>query len=184
MQAEFTDLGLRTLQLDASRFAAPRGADDLILLVIEDVTERRGLEETLKQRTRALEDADRRKDEFLAMLGHELRNPLAAVRNCLEILKSDTLDARAREDCREMMERQVRHLTRLTDDLLDVSRITRGRIELRRERLDLRDLVTSGVELSPPRASARRNGCSALPARSRSRSWAIRSAWARWWPTC
>jgi PAS domain S-box-containing protein len=150
LEAEFRELGPRTLQLDASRFAASGGADDLILLVIEDITERRRLEQALQQRTRALEDADRRKDEFLAMLGHELRNPLAPVRNCLEILKSETLDSRAREECREMMERQVRHLTRLTDDLLDVSRITRGRIELRKEPLDLRKLVTSGLEAIVP----------------------------------
>ena len=158
LEAEFRELGPRTLQLDASRFAASGGADDLILLVIEDITERRRLEQALQQRTRALEDADRRKDEFLAMLGHELRNPLAPVRNGLEILKSATLEPRAREECREMMERQVRHLTRLTDDLLDVSRITRGRIELRKERLDLRELVTSGLEAIVPERDPRLHG--------------------------
>ncbi len=157
VEAEFKDLGPRTLQLDASRFAVTEGAEDLILLVIEDITERRKLEIDLRERTRALEDADRRKDEFLAMLGHELRNPLAPVRNCLEILKSDSLDPAAREECREMMERQVRQLTRLTDDLLDVSRITRGRIALRRERLDLRDLVKKGVEAIAPESEARRH---------------------------
>jgi two-component system CheB/CheR fusion protein len=157
VEVEFRDLGPRTLQLDASRFAASEGVEDLILLVIEDVTERRKLEVDVRERTRALEDADRRKDEFLAMLGHELRNPLAPVRNCLEILKSPTLDSAGREECREMMERQVRQLTRLTDDLLDVSRITRGRIALRRERLDLRALVKSGVEAIAPESEARRH---------------------------
>ena len=154
VEADFPGLGRRTMQLDASRFAGRQGADELILLAIEDITERRELELALQQRTKALEETDRRKDEFLAMLGHELRNPLAPLRNCLEILKSAALDASG-EECREMMERQVRHLTRLTDDLLDVSRITRGRIELRRTRVDLRDVVRSGVEAIAPRSEDR-----------------------------
>ena len=86
-----------------------------------------------------LREADRRKDEFLATLSHELRNPLAPIRNALELMRRAGDDAALSERALAIMERQVRQLVRLTDDLLDVSRITRNRIELRRDRLDLRD---------------------------------------------
>jgi signal transduction histidine kinase/ActR/RegA family two-component response regulator len=94
----------------------------------------------------ALRDAAERKDEFLAMLGHELRNPLAPVRNCLHILEHSDDDPGQRRRAREIMGRQVSHLTRLVDDLLDVARISRGKIELRKERLDILELVRQTVE--------------------------------------
>jgi PAS domain S-box-containing protein len=104
-----------------------------------DVTERRAAEE-------ALREADRRKDEFLAMLAHELRNPLAPIRNATEVLRligpADPNLARARD----LIGRQVTHMARLVDDLLDVSRISRGKILLRRQRLDLVPLVRAAVE--------------------------------------
>ena len=80
-----------------------------------------------------LADADRRKDEFLAMLAHELRNPLAPIRNALQILRARAAATAAAPEATEIMERQVRHMVRLVDDLLDVSRISRGKIELRQE---------------------------------------------------
>jgi PAS domain S-box-containing protein len=85
----------------------------------------------------ALREADRRKDEFLATLAHELRNPLAPVRNALEMLKRVNGDPALADDARSMMERQVAHMSRLIDDLMDVSRITRGKLALRREKLDV-----------------------------------------------
>ncbi len=94
----------------------------------------------------ALAEAARRKDEFLALLGHELRNPLAPIRNCLQLLRSASLDEGEREKALGMVERQVVHLTRLVDDLLDVARISRGRIHLREERLDLAEAVRTAVE--------------------------------------
>jgi signal transduction histidine kinase/ActR/RegA family two-component response regulator len=94
----------------------------------------------------ALREADRRKDEFLATLAHELRNPLAPIRNSLQILKMPRLDAGTVERSREMMERQVHHLVRLVDDLLDVSRVMRSKIELRRERVELSMVVARAVE--------------------------------------
>lgn len=94
------------------------------------------------------ESANRAKDEFLAMLGHELRNPLAPMLTALQLLKLRGVDAGARE--REIIERQVKHLVGLVDDLLDVSRITRGRIELRKEPIELADVVASAVELASP----------------------------------
>ena len=98
----------------------------------------------------ALREADRRKDEFLATLAHELRNPLAPIRNSLQILKMPRVDAETVERSRNMMERQVQHLVRLVDDLLDVSRVMRGKIELRRERVELATIVARAVETVQP----------------------------------
>jgi two-component system CheB/CheR fusion protein len=91
-------------------------------------------------------EADRRKDEFLAMLAHELRNPLAPIRNAVQLLRLAGADGPVAEHARTVMERQVRHLTRLVDDLLDVSRIARGKIHLRQERVDLVEVVGSAAE--------------------------------------
>jgi PAS domain S-box-containing protein len=109
--------------------------------ICKEITERKRLEEELRQRAEALAAADRHKDEFLAMLAHELRNPLAPIRNCLELLRLRETDTPTMERVREVVERQVRHMTRLVDDLLDVSRITCGKILLRYERLDLGRLI-------------------------------------------
>jgi PAS domain S-box-containing protein len=108
--------------------------------VMRDVTDRRRVEE-------ALHAADKRKDEFLAMLGHELRNPLAPIRNALFLMKlrkpNDPGDV---ERLRIMMDRQLTHIARLVDDLLDVSRITQGKIELRTEAVDMRDAIANAVD--------------------------------------
>ena len=106
-----------------------------------DVTELVSLRESA-------EAANRTKDEFLAMLGHELRNPLAPILTALQLVKLRGIEAIERE--RAVIERQVVHLVGLVDDLLDVSRITRGRIDLRRESVDLADAVASAVELASP----------------------------------
>lgn len=98
----------------------------------------------------ALRDADRRKDEFLATLAHELRNPLAPIRNSLHILRLTGSNDPAAEQVCDMMERQVGHLLRLVDDLMEVSRITRGKVELRREPLELAAVIRSAVEASRP----------------------------------
>jgi PAS domain S-box-containing protein len=110
-----------------------------IVVSFRDDTERRRAEE-------ALQEAARRKDEFLAMLAHELRNPLAPIRNALHLLQFQAGDVAAVDRWRGVMDRQVRHLSRLVDDLLDVSRISRGRVSLQRERLDLRRLVQINSE--------------------------------------
>ena len=98
----------------------------------------------------ALRVADRRKDEFLATLAHELRNPLAPIRNSLHMLRLAGSSDPAVERVRETMERQVNHMVRLVDDLLEVSRITRGKIELRKERVELAAVIRSAVETSQP----------------------------------
>jgi PAS domain S-box-containing protein len=108
-----------------------------------DITDRRRYEESLR-------DADRRKDEFLATLAHELRNPLAPIRNGLQLIKLAGNKSEAVEQARGMMERQLTQMVRLIDDLLDVSRITRGRLQLRRERVELASVVQSAVEGSRP----------------------------------
>jgi PAS domain S-box-containing protein len=98
----------------------------------------------------SLKDADRRKDDFLATLAHELRNPLAPLRNGLQVMKLAAGNAGAVEQARSMMERQMAVMVRLIDDLLDVSRITRGKLELRKERVELASVVQSAVEGSRP----------------------------------
>jgi signal transduction histidine kinase/CheY-like chemotaxis protein len=99
----------------------------------------------------ALRSADRRKDEFLATLGHELRNPLAPISNSLEIMKlSGAFNTPRTQQAGEVMERQIHHLNRLVDDLLEVSRITRGIIEVRKEPLDLSAIVKAAIETSRP----------------------------------
>src|SRR5262249_37475431 len=100
-------------------------------ILVTDITEHKRLEEELRQRAERLTEADRLKDEFLAMLAHELRNPLAPIRNALDILKRPGASGAMAEQVRDMAEQQVQHMARLLDDLLDVSRISRGRIELR-----------------------------------------------------
>lgn len=108
-----------------------------------------GLDVTaVKQAEEALKQADRRKDEFLATLAHELRNPLAPLCNGLEILRLVGDDLSAREEVHEMMDRQLHQMVRLIDDLMDVSRISRSKLRLRKERLELAAVVQSAVETS------------------------------------
>ncbi len=97
-----------------------------------------------------LREADRRKNEFLAMLAHELRNPLAPIRNAVQILRLKGADSQAVSAASEMMERQVGQLVRLVDDLLDVSRISQGKIELRKGRIELASAVNHAVEAARP----------------------------------
>ena len=111
--------------------------------VCVDITDR-------KRAETALRDADRRKDEFLATLSHELRNPLAPIRAAVEVMARARGDAAVVEQARQTMERQLLHLVRLTDDLLDVSRITQNKIELRRARIDLRAVIDSAIEATRP----------------------------------
>jgi signal transduction histidine kinase len=110
--------------------------------------ERKRAEEALKQ-------ADRRKDEFLAMLAHELRNPLAPVLTALETMGLRDMGDPDQQRAREIIERQVHQMTRLVDDLLDVSRITRGKIKLQAEPVDLATVVARAVEVSRPLIDAR-----------------------------
>ena len=114
-----------------------------------DITERKRAETALREANDMLREADRRKDEFLAILAHELRNPLAPVRTGVQILRLGAAEGRA-APVLSMMERQLEHMARLLDDLLDVSRITQGKITLRLELFDLREAAHAAVEASRP----------------------------------
>ena len=132
--------------------------------VMRDQTERKKIEDRLRQVAADLSEADRRKDEFLAMLAHELRNPLAPIRNGLQVLRltRGNTDGAA-EQALEIMEKQTHHLTRLVEDLLDLSRITRGKIELRKEPVDLAVAMDHAAESVHPLAEARQHDLTVLP---------------------
>jgi PAS domain S-box-containing protein len=115
------------------------GGEPCALTVIQDITDRKKFEQ-------ALREADRRKDEFLATLAHELRNPLAPIRNGIEVLKHAPADPVAGRAVLEMMDRQLAQMVRLVDDLLDVSRISRGKIELRTEPVELSAAIRNALE--------------------------------------
>jgi signal transduction histidine kinase/CheY-like chemotaxis protein len=117
--------------------------------------ERDRLVKELQSRNVQLADADRRKDEFLAMLGHELRNPLAPIVNALHVIGHVAGEDSSLAKAHKTMERQVRHLVRLVDDLLDVSRITQGKIELRREKADIRAIIEQALTIARPLIVAR-----------------------------
>ena len=120
-----------------------------MLGLTQDITDRKRAEEALKK-------ADRRKDEFLATLAHELRNPLAPLRSGLEVLNI-ARDPAVVGDTRKMMDRQLSHMVRLIDDLLDASRITNDKLTLRKERVSLRTVVETAVEASRPMIDASRH---------------------------
>ncbi len=111
--------------------------------VLVDITDR-------KKSENALRDADRRKDEFLAILAHELRNPLAPIRNAVQLLRLDGDQSATREQAFSMMERQLGQMVRLVDDLMDVSRITQNKLVLRKERVELAAVLRSAVESARP----------------------------------
>ena len=117
-------------------------------VLVNDISSRKEVERTLRESERQLREADRRKDEFLATLAHELRNPLAPLQNALHLLRMRPHDAGAVDQIRQVMERQLGHLVRLVDDLLDVSRVTRGMVELRTERVDLGEVLESALDTS------------------------------------
>ena len=111
----------------------------------------------LRESESRLQETDRRKDEFLAMLGHELRNPLAPIQAAAKLLRMDHLATTHHARALDLVDRQVEHLVRLIDDLLDVSRITRGAITLRRERVNLADIVGRAIETNRPLIDAKRH---------------------------
>jgi PAS domain S-box-containing protein len=118
--------------------------------VLRDSTERKHFEEQLEQRNKALKEADRRKDEFLAMLAHELRNPLAPIFNALAIMEQENLPAGHHRQARQLIDRQARILARLIDDLLDVSRIASGKIQLRKASVELKVIVENAAKACRP----------------------------------
>ncbi len=124
--------------------------DHTDLAVAEDLASRAAIAIENAQLYRELRDADQRKDEFLATLAHELRNPLAPIRNGLQVLRLTGEGGEMASEARSMMERQVTQMVRLVDDLLDVSRITRNKLELKKQRVTLDAIVQNSVETSRP----------------------------------
>ncbi len=122
-----------------------------------ELAERRKVEGDLREHAEALADAARQKEEFLAMLGHELRNPLAPLRTALELSRRIGTDDPVLLNAQAVMERQVAHMARLLDDVLDVSRITSGRIRLDYQHFDLRNVVAEAVDSARPLLDARRH---------------------------
>jgi PAS domain S-box-containing protein len=116
------------------------------VLVAHDMTERKRLEAELRQTVDRLREEDRKKDEFIATLAHELRNPLAPVRNAIEMLKLCPLNGPEYVWSRNLIDEQINHLVRLVDDLLDVSRITQSRLELKRQRISLTDAIYAALD--------------------------------------
>lgn len=125
--------------------------------VLLDIEERRRVEAERDQMLETLKLSDRRKDEFLAMLAHELRNPLAPINTAAQVLKLSGADPRRVADASEVISRQVAHMTRLVDDLLDVSRVTRGLVQLELEPVDMRTVVSTAAEQVKPLVQSRRH---------------------------
>lgn len=150
---------LGTLSFGARRDGSFEADVMSVLQVVSDqfamALERARLIDALSQRNRALAEVDRRKDEFLAMLAHELRNPLAPIMNAVQLLGHAEASPAACARARSAIDRQAHHLARLVDDLLDLSRINTGKIELRREPVRLDDVVGLAVQISAPWFEAR-----------------------------
>ena len=169
----FPSIGEKALLLHGHRLPFDEKRGELCLLGIDDITDRRALEEArrterehfieeqasdirvLVERDHILKAADQHKNEFLAMLAHELRNPLAPIRTTLDVLRRSGTDATL-EWGWNIIDRQTRHLTRLVDDLLDVARLTRGEIFLRKEIISLLEVLNHSVETSRPAVEARK----------------------------
>ncbi len=139
----FADLGRKTMLLNARPFPPDSDHPELILLAVEDVS-------AVRERADELAEASRHKDEFLATLAHELRNPLSPIRNSVHYLGQEGLTEQDVKAARDIISRQVAIMVRLVDDLLDVSRISSNKLDVRKERVDLAAIVQSAVESSRP----------------------------------
>jgi len=135
------------------------GADSRnVAVIFNNITERTRLQQTTLRQAEALADLHRRKDEFLAMLSHELRSPLAPIANAVHLLRMQATEDPIQQQARGIIERQVAQLTHLVDDLLEVSRISTGRIQIRLEQVAVSGIVTRAVETTRPLLDQRRQG--------------------------
>ncbi|GEP45081.1 PAS domain S-box protein [Brevifollis gellanilyticus] len=145
---------LPALRADGTEFPAelaiiaiPGTRPPMFTAFLRDITQRRQMENSLVARADQLAQADRSKDEFLAMLAHELRNPLAPLRNATELLKDNLLGEDDRTHAQSIIGRQIENMSRMLDDLLDVSRITEGKIEMRKKPVALGSIITAALSL-------------------------------------
>jgi len=152
---DFEGVGRKVLLLNARRLVQLPNVPPLVLLAIDDVTELRQAEGVRRQRVAELAAADQSKNEFLAMLAHELRNPLAPIRSAVQILDTRGVSEVTADKARAVIGRQVRMMARLIDDLLDVARITQGKIELRTAVIDLNTVLRRTAELMQPQVDQR-----------------------------
>ena len=143
VEHDFPGVGSRTLLVDARQLPQEASVGKLLLIAFQDITERRKIEQDLRE-------AHQVKDEFLATLAHELRGPLAPLRNMLEVMKRVEGRDDLIQQASSTMDRQLFQMTRVVDDLLDVSRISRGRIELKPERVELASVVYQAIETCRP----------------------------------
>lgn len=141
---------------DVFAFPIDEASPSRVGVLFTDVSARHRAAQALRHSEQRLQEIDRTKDEFLATLAHELRNPLAAISGAVELLRHP-LDLPAKAHAAEVLARQVKHMVRLVDDLVDVSRISRNVIGLARERLDLRDMVDQAIDLAHPGIEERRH---------------------------
>ncbi len=153
LQVPYLEIGPRWVHATYSPDFDAAGQMRGFVVHVLDINER-------KQSADMLKEIDHRKDEFLAMLAHELRNPLAPISNAVHIMKLSNLDESRLAWCRDVIGRQVEHMVRLVDDLLDVSRINRGKIELKKEAIEVSAIVQRAVETSQPLIEARQHNFS------------------------
>src|SRR5882724_794497 len=139
----FADLYRKTAALEQINRQLEQRVAERTADLERDLAERKRLQE-------ALQHSDRRKDEFLAVLAHELRNPLAPIRTAVDIMRVKVLNDPALQECRDIIGRQVEQLTRLVDDLLDVSRITSGKVRLKKELVQISAIIERAVETQRP----------------------------------
>ncbi|MGH8217257.1 MAG: ATP-binding protein, partial [Steroidobacteraceae bacterium] len=151
MSYDVPGTGMRFLRVNARKIPGDTERTELVLLVIEDVTATKA-----KAEADQLRETNRRKDEFLAMLAHELRNPLAPISHAIHLLRRDG-DTASATKLHDLIERQTRRLTRLVDQLLDIARVSLGHIELKREVVDLVEITRQAIEASRPRIDERQH---------------------------
>jgi PAS domain S-box-containing protein len=163
-QAEFRiDRGVTEYyEWRVDRILLPEGRQGVVCY-FRDISAQVMARQAIEESREALRAADRRKDEFLAMLAHELRGPLAPLSNLVEVMKGAAGDPARLQQARDGMERQLNQLVRLVDDLLDLSRITSNRLELRRERVELEAVIRQAVENCRPLAAALRHQVTVAP---------------------
>jgi len=153
VRGEVPFLGKNGLRIDDYIFVPVIGADGEVEAVAgttRDITDRKRMEQELASRAEDLTLADQKKDEFIALLAHELRNPLAPVRNGLRIMEITSNDSATNRQVREMMGRQLGHMVRLIDDLLDVSRMNRSKLHLQKSQVRLTEIIQSALETARP----------------------------------
>ena len=153
----------REFPIDVSLSPLPPEAGILIASTIRDMTAQRCLEDELRERTLELEEADRQKDQFLAAVAHEFRSPLSALTNVAHILRSPQAGAAAQQRAVDALGRQTTHMVRLVEDLLDVSRVSRGEVSLRLEFVDLRTVFSRTVEMGLALVESRKHPLEVAP---------------------